>query len=271
MKILYACFIACLLTGNAVADEQPHYTIGIIGTGNMGSALGVGLTQNGHTVVYGSREPSSDKAQGVAEATGGGAVVVSQAEAARRADIVILAVPWFAVEALMPSLGDLSGKILVDVTTGDVQGEDGYPTLGVETSTSEMIRDWSPGVRVVKTPFSAAAMIREPMKHGEPTMTYLASDDRDAKEIIARLSIQLGFFPLDAGPLRMAKTIDHLGMLYLTPMMQGRNHTWVWLPRVDFDLSCVDTEGWFEPVVDRDNLARFPNLDDVVSECPGRE
>ncbi|MEM9401575.1 MAG: NADPH-dependent F420 reductase [Pseudomonadota bacterium] len=251
---------------SARADERD--TIGIIGTGNMGSALGQGLAKHGHTIIYGSRDPNSDKARAVVDATGHGAVVVSQSESARRADIIILAVPWFAVEDLMAELGDLSGKILVDITTGDVQGDDGYPMLGVETSTSEMIREWSPGARIVKTPFSAAATIREPLRHGEPTLTYLAGDDRDAKERIAHLSIQLGFFPLDAGPLRMAKTIDHLGMLYLTPMMQGRDHTWVWVPRVDFDLSCIDTEGWFEPVADRDDLAHFPNLDDVPVECP---
>lgn len=261
LGLLFAC--------GAYAED--NYRIGIVGTGDMGSALGIALARTGHTVIYGSRNPDSDKARAVVKEVGHGAVVVSQAESAQRAEIIILAVPWFAVEDLMPVLGDLSGKILVDITTGDVQADDGYPTLGIETSTSEMIRDWSPGVRVVKTPFSAAGMIRDPMKHGEPTMTYLASDDREAKEIIARLAIQLGFFPLDAGPLRMAKTIDHLGMLYLTPMMQGRDHTWVWLPRVDFDLSCVDTEGWFEPVADRDDLAKFPNLDKVPVECPGAE
>ena len=263
MKLKHLVITLLFLSPIAGANEDA-YRIGIIGTGDMGSALGTALAENGHTVIYGSRDPDGDKARAVAEAVGHGAVVVSQAESAKRAEIIILAVPWFAVEELMPVLGDLSGKILVDITTGDVQADDGYPTLGIETSTSEMIRDWSPGVRVVKTPFSAAGMIREPMKHGEPTMTYLASDDREAKEIVARLAMQLGFFPLDAGPLRMAKTIDHLGMLYLTPMMQGRDHTWVWLPR-------VDTAGWFNRVADRDDLAYFPNLDSVPVECRGEE
>jgi hypothetical protein len=66
----------------------------------------------------------------------------------------------------------------------------------------------------------------------------------------------------------MARTIDHLGLLYLTPMIQGRNHTWDMLPRIDMDLSCIPTEGWFEPIEDEDNLASFPNLEAADIQCP---
>lgn len=266
MKKLAVYFLACVLMAPAAADEE-RYTVGIIGTGSMGSASGTALAEKGHRIVYGSRSPDSDKAKSVARDTGYGAIAVSQKEAAQRADIIVLAVPWFAVEDLIPTLGDLSGKIIVDITTADRQGDDGYPEMAIATSTSEMIRDWAPGARIVKTPFSAASTIREPLAHGEPVATWLAGDDREAKEIIAQLSIELGLFPLDAGPLRMARTIDHLGFIYLTPLMQGRNHTWVLVPRVDIDMSCIDTEGWFEPVADRDNLARFPNLDALPLEC----
>ena len=51
----------------------------------------------------------------------------------------------------------------------------------------------------------------------------------------------------------------------------GEEHTWDVLPRVDMDLSCVSTDGWFEPVEDKDNLASFPNLEAIDSQCPERE
>jgi predicted dinucleotide-binding enzyme len=256
-----------LVASVTLADES--YSIAVIGTGNMGSALGQQLADNGHTVIYGSRDPTRDKVMELVAATGADAFATTQREAAQQSQIIILAVPWSAVESLIPKLGDLSGKIIIDITTGDRQGSDGYPELAVETSTSELIQGWAPTARIVKTPFSGAETVRDPIRHGEPTVTYIAADDREAKEIVARLAIQLQFFPLDAGPLRMARTIDHLGMLYLTPMMQGRNHTWDMLPRVDMDLSCVSTDGWFEQVKDDGNLARFPNLDALEIQCPG--
>lgn len=258
-----------LATAAAVADES--YSIAVIGTGNMGGALGQQLTGVGHTVIYGSRDPSSEKVKKLVAATGGDAFATTQQEAAQKSQIIILAVPWSAVESIIPKLGDISGKIVIDITTGDRQGTDGYPELAVETSTSELIQGWAPTARVVKTPFSGAATVRDPLRHGEPTVTYIAADDRDAKEIVARLAIQLQFFPLDAGPLRMARTIDHLGLLYLTPMMQGRHHTWTTLPRIEMDLSCVSTAGWFEQVKDADDLAQFPNLDAADTQCPEGE
>ena len=266
-SVVFRLFIFWTLT-TSVALAEESYTIAVIGTGNMGSALGQRLAGVGHTVIYGSREPSRDKVKELVAATGAGAFATTQRNAAELSQIIILAVPWPAVESLMPQLGDLSGKIIVDITTGERQGSDGYPELAVETSTSELIQGWAPTARIVKTPFSGASMVRDPLRHGEPTVTYIAADDREAKEVVARLAIQLQFFPLDAGPLRMARTIDHLGLLYLTPMMQGRPHTWDMLPRVEMDLSCVSTDGWFDQVKDGGNLASFPNLDAVSMQCP---
>lgn len=255
--------LAAFLT---LADER--YKTAVIGTGNMGSALGQQLAGAGHTVIYGSRNPSRKQVRELLDATGADATPTTQREAAQQAQIIILAVPWSAVESLIPQLGDLSEKIVIDITTGFRQGSDGYPELTVEPSTSELIQDWAPTARIVKTPFSGAQTVRNPLRHGEPSVTYIAADDREAKQIVAQLAIELQFFPLDAGPLRMAKTIDHLGLLYLTPMIQGRDHTWTMVPRIDMDMSCISTDGWFDPVKDENNLARFQNLETVSRQCP---
>jgi predicted dinucleotide-binding enzyme len=177
-------------------------------------------------------------------------------------------VPWAPMEEIVKNLGDLRGKILIDISTGYRQAADGYLELSVDSSTSELIQQWAPGARVVKTPFSAAHVIENPLKQDEATVTYIAADDRMAKEVVAGLAFQLKLFPLDAGPLRMAKSIDHASLLYLTPLVQGRDLTWIWVPRVAVDLSCISTEGWFRPVKDADDLARFSNVDDVDRECP---
>lgn len=251
-----------------VASADEPYSIAVIGTGSMGSALGQQLAAAGHTVTYGSRDPSRDKVKELVAATGHNASATAQREAAEKSQIIILAVPWSAVESLIGGLGDLSGKLIVDITTGDGQAADGYPKLVVESSTSELIQSWVPTARIVKTPFAGAATVRDPLRYGERPLTFIAADDREAKEITAKLAIQLGFFPLDAGPLRMARAIDNMGLLYLTPMIQGRPHTWSMLPRVDTDLSCVSTVGWFDSVIDEGNLAQFPNLESVETQCP---
>ncbi len=260
--------VVIFLTSANYAEER--YKIAVIGTGNMGSALGINLATAKHTVIYGSRDPSKDKVRELVNQTGTNARSTTQKAAAQQAEIIILAVPWHAVESLIPTLGDLSGKIIIDITTGDRQGEDGYPEMAVETSTSELIQKWAPEARIVKTPFAGAPTVRNPLKYGEPVITYLAADDNEAKEIVAELAIDLNFFPLDAGPLRMARTLDHLAFLYLTPMMQGRKHIFRQLnvPRMDSVYSCMNMEGWFEPVKDADKLAQFPNLNNSELKCP---
>ncbi len=261
--------LAALLPVTSVADEQEaRYTFGIIGTGNMGAALGKQFSAKGHTVIYGSRDPSRKSVAELVLATGNNASATTQAKAAEQADIVVLAVPWSAIEFLIPKLGDLDGKIVIDITTAFDQGDDGYPVMTVETSTSEVIQSLAPQARIVKTPFGGAETVRNPARYGEPPMTYIAADDREAKETVAQLVHEIGFFPLDAGPLRMARSIDHLGLLYLANMMQGRDHTWSLLPRVDLDLSCLSTEGWFAPVADKDDIASFPNLESYERQCP---
>lgn len=246
------------------------YTIAVIGTGNMGSALGKRFAGAGHRIVYGSRDPSRDEVIELVEATGHGATATTQRKAAQQGDIVILAVPWAPMEEIVKNIGDLSGRVLIDIATPHRQAGDGYLELSVDSSTSELIEQWAPGARVVKTAFTAAEIIEDPLKYREPTVTYIAADDRDAKEIVAGLAIQLNLFPLDAGPLRMAKSIDHMGLLYLTPLIQGRDITWIWAPRVAVDYSCISTEGWFLPVKDADDLASFANLKELDRQCPSK-
>jgi predicted dinucleotide-binding enzyme len=270
---IFLSLLSVLLLYTSPVFTEERYKIAVIGTGNMGSALGINLAKANHTVIYGSRDPAQEKLKQLLQETGDKASVLSQKDAAQQGEIIILAVPWVAVESLIPTLGDLSGKIIIDITTGDRQGDDGYPEMAVETSTSELIQKWAPNARIVKTPFAGAPTVRNPLKYGEPTITYLAADDKEAKEVVAKLAIELNFFPMDAGPLRMARTLDHLAFLYLTPMIQGRKYIFRQLnvPRMDPVYSCMNMEGWFGAVSDAGNLAEFPNLNNSDLKCPERD
>ena len=119
---------------NALAE-----TFAMIGTGNVGSALGKRFTQLGHTAVYGSRDLSRDSVQALVAETGGGATATTPAEAVLGADFVVLAVPWNAVEAVIQNLGDLSGKLVIDPTNPRVRAADGLYDSPLATSNAAMV------------------------------------------------------------------------------------------------------------------------------------
>ena len=134
MPKLIATALLMLFGSIAAAD-----TIAIIGTGDVAHALGVEFAAQGHTIVYGSRKPDRGSVQDLVEATGHGASATTQAEAVVGADIVVLAVPGMLVEEITLSLGDLSGKIIIDPTN---PLERSLLTLkhGVDTSNAEIIQ-----------------------------------------------------------------------------------------------------------------------------------
>ncbi len=103
--------------GSSCADSAETRTVvAIIGTGDMGDSLGPRFAELGYAVVFGSRYPDGEKAQGVAHLTGSGARVTTQRDAAQAGEIVILAVPWPAMETVAQNLGSLDGKIVIDIS-----------------------------------------------------------------------------------------------------------------------------------------------------------
>src|SRR5215471_12921935 len=109
--------------------------IGIIGAGNVGTALGAGWIRAGHHIVYGVPRPQDDKARALKTAQPR-ADVVTNSEAAKRADVIVFSTPWGATEAAIHDCGNLAGKIVIDVTNPvkpDFSGLDrGYTTSGAE-------------------------------------------------------------------------------------------------------------------------------------------
>lgn len=203
--------LAALGTSRPVASE----TIALIGTGNVGAALGRRFAEQGHTVVYGSRNPSAADVAELVRLTGHGAVALAPAAAAARSRIVVVAVPWTAAEEVVRSLGDLSGKIIVDPTNPRVQAADGfadYPPL--PDSNAERIARLAPDADVVKA-FSTlgAETMLDPSVAKHPVTIPLVGDDRAAKEVIAALVREMGLEPVDVGPLRHARVIE--GLHYL--------------------------------------------------------
>jgi predicted dinucleotide-binding enzyme len=208
-----------LFAWNVAAAE----TVGIIGTGRVGGALGPQLARHGYKVVYGSREPAAKKVQDLVARTGPGAVATSQRAAAAQADFVLLAVPWSATEQVLKGLGDLSGKVILDAVNPLQRADDGLLEIAVSTSGALHVQSWAPGAAVVKA-FNTVnyLVMADPATAGGPVTVPLAGDDPVAKQRVRELVEKLGFETADVGPLRMSRELEGMVVLHLVPILQKR-------------------------------------------------
>jgi 8-hydroxy-5-deazaflavin:NADPH oxidoreductase len=194
--------------------------IGIVGSGNVGGTLGRRFAEAGHTVTFGTRRPDSAEMQELAKIPG--ASVATNAEAAQRSEIIVLATPWPATEDAIRGLGDLSGKILFDCVNPLKPKLDGLE-LGTTTSASESIAKWAPGARVVKI-FNTIGynIMADPSFPGGPATLFYCGDDAAAKKAAHDLAAQLGFDPIDAGPLTQARLLEPFALLWISLAFGGQ-------------------------------------------------
>ena len=262
LSIAFAVFSA-----NLYSQEQE--TVAVIGTGDMGDSLGPRFAQLGYRIVYGSRNPNSDRVKALVARSGEYASATTQKEAAQQGDIILTLVPWPPMEKVAQSLGNLDGKIILDASMPFQQGEDGYPEKMLETSSAEVIQRWNPGAKVVKVFATMGAfIIDDPSVVNGPISIPLASDHRDAKEKTARIVAAMGLDPVDFGPLRMAREIESMQMIYMIPLVQRRAEAWEFYFRRANYWECLWEDDFSEPVFDADSLAEFPATQGPAKPCP---
>ena len=261
--------LVILLVCSAPLGAEEQATIAVIGTGDMGDSLGPQFAKLGYQVIYGSRNPDSEKAKSLARLTGNNARVVSQKEAATASEIVVLALPWLAMESVVNSL-DLDGKIVIDMSVAWQQGEDGYPENMLESSVAELIQEWKPKAKVVKTFATAGSnLIDDPSAAGGIVTMPVASDHRDAKELVAKLVADMGFDPVDFGPLRMAHILEDMQIMWLLPVIQLQPTGWeIYFRRSNSPCHWGPTEDWAAAVADAGNLAVIPQTQEIPEPCP---
>jgi 8-hydroxy-5-deazaflavin:NADPH oxidoreductase len=192
--------------------------IGIIGAGHVGKALGASFVRAGHKVYMTARD--LEEACMSAGQTGANALG-SDREVAEAAEVVILAVPYTAVDEVLTQTGDaLDGKIVVDATNPLTPD---YSRLAVaDTSEAEHIQHRVPSARVVKA-FNAVMAVRQadPTVDGMPVDGFVAADDDEAKGEVLELERSIGMHPIDAGPLYMARSLEHLAFLNISVQMRS--------------------------------------------------
>jgi predicted dinucleotide-binding enzyme len=181
--------------------------IAVIGAGNVGGALGTAFSAVGHDVVFGVRDPSSDKTL-AAVAAASGSRATTPSGAVDGADLVVFALRWDAVADTVASLPSLDVRVVIDAMN----------RLGSEfdRSSSEDLADLLPGARVVKafntTGFENMTTARD--RQTKAAM-FVAGDDVDAKRVAMDLATQIGFEPYDAGPLANANVLEDMVKVWL--------------------------------------------------------
>lgn len=183
--------------------------IAIIGTGNVGSALGKLWAGHGHDVFFGMRDPSKGPPER-------GAKHGTLAQAADFADVIVLATPWDATGQAIAALGNVAGKIVVDATNPLKPDLSGL-SVGGNDSAGESVARWARGARVVKCFNTVGAQgYATPAFRDQIASMFLCGNDVDAKDVVKKLGEDLGFEMIDAGPLSQARLLEPLAMLWIS-------------------------------------------------------
>jgi 8-hydroxy-5-deazaflavin:NADPH oxidoreductase len=194
--------------------------IGILGAGKVCGTLGTAWARHGHEVFFGVRNPDSADAHALLHRSGPRGRAESVADAVRSAEVVVNALPWPATRGVLETL-DLSGKILLDCANPlkpDLSGLE----VGTTTSGGELVAGWAKSARVVKI-FNTTgfANMANPSYGGEPITMFYCGDDAEAKRAAAGLARDIGFDPVDAGPLSNARLLEPHALLWIWLAIKG--------------------------------------------------
>jgi predicted dinucleotide-binding enzyme len=193
--------------------------IAIVGAGNVGQALAGRFANAGEQVVYGVRDPEAAKLAALRYPR------LTVREAAATADIVVLATPWPAAEAACRAMAPLQGKIVIDCTNPLAMRPEGLGlAVGHTTSGCEMVAGWCPGASAFKAFNSVGfGVMAAPDRLDVQPVMFVAGDDEARKPIVLKLVAATGFEAVDAGPLRNARLLEALAMLWIDQaMIRGR-------------------------------------------------
>jgi NADPH-dependent F420 reductase len=207
-------------------NEERTMKIAIIGAGNVGGTLGKRWAKAGHEVAFGVRDPAEAKVAALVRESGPSARAASVPEAVREAAVVVLTVPWDSVRDALTAAGDLRGRILIDATNPVPLTPEGLRqglVIGHTTSAGEQVAQWAAGARVVKA-FNTTGFqnMADPRYGSQGLSMLLCGDDAEARKVVADLARQLGFEPVEVGPLRSARYLEAVAMLWIDmAILQG--------------------------------------------------
>ena len=197
--------------------------IGILGSGLMGGKLGTIFARAGHEVVF-SYARSEQKLKKLARDAKGNARAGTPREAAADAEAVLLAVHWRRMEDVLNQAGDLSGKVIVSCSLPMNAGDTGLVVAHTSSGAEELAKR-IPKARVVSAfntvPSEVLFGVFEARRRAtRPGLVY-CGDDKSAKAVAAELIQDVGFDPVDAGPLRIARYTEPFALLVAQLAYEG--------------------------------------------------
>ena len=190
--------------------------IAVIGSGNVGGALGEAWARAGHQVVFGTRD-------GKLEAAIPGAKSATVAQAIHEAEVVVLAVPWAAGPQVLGQAKSWSAKILIDCTNPIAPGFE--LAVGLNDSGGEHVAGMAGDARVAKA-FNTTGFnnMKDPKYGGKASTMLFCTDDPAAQKVTDQLVRDVGFEPVFAGPLKQARYLEPMAMLWISmSQKQGRD------------------------------------------------
>jgi predicted dinucleotide-binding enzyme len=198
--------------------------VGILGSGLMGGKLGTLFARAGHRVVF-SYARREAKLKRLAREAGRSARAGSPEEAARDADAILLAVHWSRIEDALDRAGDLSGKVVVSCSL-PMSKDDAALVIGRTTSGAETLAKRLPRSRIVSAfntvPSEVLFGVFEARRRvAKPTLVY-CGDDTKAKRVAVELIRGVGFEPVDAGPLWIARYTEPFALLVARLAYEGK-------------------------------------------------
>src|SRR2546429_3991769 len=197
--------------------------VGILGSGLMGGKLGTLFARAGHDVVF-SYSRSKEKLNKLARDASGTARAGTPGEAAREADALLLAVHWSRIDDVLNKAGDLSGKVILSCSL-PMNADDTGLVIAHASSGAEDLAKKVPKARVVSAsgtvPSEVLYDVFERRRNAtKPSLVY-CGDDPKSKKIAAALIRDVGFDPVDAGPLRIARYTEPFTLLIAQLAYEG--------------------------------------------------
>ncbi len=189
--------------------------IGILGSGLMGGKLGTILARAGHEVVF-SYARSNDKLKKLARDAQGNARAGAPGEAAKDGDALLLAVHWSRIDDVLKQAGDLSGKVIVTCSLPMDAGNTKLIIANTSSGAEELAKK-VPRAHVVSA-FNTVpsevlfGVFEAKHRNTRPSLVY-CGDDENTKNVTAGLIRDVGFEPVDAGPLRIARYTEPFALL----------------------------------------------------------
>jgi len=179
--------------------------IAIMGAGFVGESLARALTKHAHDVMLSSRNPESEKIQALIADIGGKVQAGTIEETLAFSDIVAIALPTDAVADFARNAGDWSGKIVLDMTQGDM--------IALQEITGTSV------VKIFNT--IGAEHYQDPVFQGQNATMFYCGDDPEAKKVTAQIAADINFAAIDAGDSRMGEHLVNLARFWVALMLNG--------------------------------------------------